>query len=77
MSDALGEQIEAYEGMLHEIKRTYGAVWVLIAGGKLMGTFPEFPSAARHAIKNHGREQVLIRHTDERAESAPYVHVEG
>ena len=77
MRDALDDQIEAYEALLPTIKKTYGSVWALVAGRKLIETFAEFPAAARYAIEHHGGEQVLIRHTDEQAETAPYVHIEG
>jgi hypothetical protein len=77
MRDALDEQIEAYEALLPQIKREYGHVWALIAHRVLIDTFADFPSAARYAQKHCAGEQVLIRHTDERTETAPFVHIEG
>jgi len=76
MPDALAEQIEAYEELLSDIQKKHGAVWVLIAHRTLIKTFKEFADAAKYAIKHHGKEQVLIRHTDEQALMAPYVHIE-
>jgi hypothetical protein len=76
MADALDEQIEAFEALLPEIKRLHGSTWVLIADRRLVSTFSSFPAAARFAHATYGRNEVLIRHTDERkAESAPFVQV--
>ena len=76
MADALDEQIEAFQALLPEIKARHGSTWVLIADRQLVGAFPSFPAAARFASETYGRQEVLIRHTDERlAESAPFVQV--
>jgi hypothetical protein len=76
MTDALDEQIEAYEALLPTIKQAHGSVWVLFADRQLIKTFPAFPAAARYAREHFGRRQVLIRHTEERkVESAPFVQV--
>jgi hypothetical protein len=74
--DALDEQIAAYEGLLPSIKREFGSVWVLVARGELISTFKDFSEASRYAREHLGGEQILIRHTDDRAmETAPFVHV--
>lgn len=76
MRDDLDEQIEAYEKLLPRIKKEHGSVWALVAGRKLIKTFPAFPAAARFAREHYGKREVLIRHTDERKyESAPFIHV--
>jgi hypothetical protein len=76
MPDALDEQIEAFEALLLSIKREHGSAWVLVAGRKLIKTFASFSEAARYAQEHFGKQQVLIRHTDERKlESAPFIHV--
>lgn len=77
MRDALDEQIETYEALLPQIKKKYGPVWALIAHRELIDTFSDFPSAATYAQEHCAGEQVLIRHTDERTETAPFVHIEG
>lgn len=77
MRDALDEQIEAYEALLPQIRRTHGSVWALVAHQELIETFSDFPSAARYAQEHCASEQVLIRHTDETTETAPFVHIEG
>ena len=73
MRDALDVQIDAYTALLPDIRRSYGSVWALVAGERLVRTFPEFASAAEYALRCHGGEQVLIRHTDERLETAPLI----
>ncbi len=74
--DALDEQIAAYQDLLPGIKQEYGSVWALVAHSKLISTFRDFSTAAKYARKHLGAEQVLIRHTDERAtETAPFVHI--
>ena len=76
MRDDLDEQIEAYETLLPTIRREHGSVWVLVADKKLIKTFPVFSDAARYAREHFGKQQALIRHTDERKiESAPFIHV--
>jgi hypothetical protein len=78
MPDALDEQIEAYEALLPEIKKSHGSVWVLVADRKLVSTFKEFSAAVRYANSHYGPKAVLIRHTDERTtESAPFVQTRG
>jgi hypothetical protein len=74
MRDALDEQIEAYEALLPAIRRKHGPVWVLMSDRKVVETFETFSDAARYAAKRFGKQQVLIRHTDEKAmESAPFM----
>ena len=66
-------QIEAYQRLLPAIRRDYGSVWALVAREKLVRTFTDFAAAAAYAIDYYDNEQVLIRHTDERIETAPFV----
>ncbi len=75
--DALDDQIEAYQALLPSIRREHGSVWALVAHRELISTFKEFSTAARYALEHLGHEQVLIRHTDERVETAPFVHIEN
>jgi hypothetical protein len=76
MRDALDEQIEAYEALRPTIKRDFGSVWVLVADRQLVRTFPAFSAAARYAREHYSKQQVLIRHTDEKKlETAPFIHV--
>ncbi|WP_374575182.1 hypothetical protein [Phenylobacterium sp.] len=75
MRDALDEQIEAFEALLPQIKQEYGSVWVLVAHGRLIQTFPDFPAAAEYARAELSGDQVLIRHTDEGELTAPFVDI--
>jgi hypothetical protein len=74
---SLDQQITAYSDMLPEIRSKYGSVWALIVDKKLVSTFSEFRLAARYVVANHISDQVLIRHTDERLETAPFVQING
>ena len=76
MSD-LDREILAYERMREDIKRAHGAVWALVASETLVQTFSEFSDAARYAVTNCAGREVLIKHTDERRESAPFVGISG
>ena len=71
----LDREIEAYCALLPAIKKKYGSVWALVVNRKLVSTFSEFSQAARYVIAHHRGEQVLIRHTDERLETAPFVQI--
>lgn len=71
----LDREINAYQSMLHSIRSQYGSVWALVVQDKLIKTFTDFPDAARYAVANYQGEQVLIRHTDERVETAPFVEI--
>ena len=73
MPDALDVQIAAYQNLLPDIRRTYGSVWALVAQEKLIKTFADFATAAEYALSRFAEEQVLIRHTDERIETAPFM----
>lgn len=75
MHDSLDREIHAYETLLPDIRAQYGSVWALVVHEKLIKTFKEFSLAARYAIAHHSGEQVLIRHTDERVETAPFVEI--
>ena len=75
MSDSLDREITAYEALLPSIRQTHGSVWALVVHQKLVRTFEDFSLAARYAIAHHNGEQVLIRHTDERLEMAPFVEI--
>lgn len=77
MRDALDEQIEFYEAHLPDIKKRYGSAWVVVAHRAVVQSFPKFEAAAQYAQEHLGGEQVLIRHTDEAAATAPFVHIEG
>jgi len=74
--DSLDREIEAYRLLLPGIKERYGSVWALVADLKLIKTFPVFSEAAQYARQHFGKQQVLIRHTDEtKLEFAPFVLV--
>ncbi len=77
MPDILDEQIEVYKALLPELVAKHGPVWALVADRKLVGTFGEFSDAARFAETTFGNKTVLIRHTSERPETAPFILVEG
>ena len=47
-----------------------------MAGERLVKTFTDFASAAAYALDHCGQEQVLIRHTDERVETVPFMMLE-
>jgi hypothetical protein len=71
----LDREIEAYQALLPSIRLKHGSVWALVVRGKLVSTFKEFSEAAKYSIANFKDEQVLIRHTDERLETAPFVQI--
>lgn len=73
----LDKQIEAYQAMLPALRDQYGSVWALVVNERLVSTFAEFSQAARFVLAHHSNDQVLIRHTDERLEFAPFVQVKG
>ena len=73
--DALDVQIAAYQRILQDVRQTYGSVWALVAHETLVRTFTDFASAAEYALRHYAEEQVLIRHTDERMETAPFMMV--
>ena len=75
MPDALDVQIAAYQHLLPGLRQTYGSVWALVARERLVKTFTDFASAAEYALKHCAEEQVLIRHTDERVETAPLMMI--
>ncbi len=72
---ALDKEIDAYQSLLPSIRSDHGSVWALIVHEKLVKTFSDFSQAARYATAHHRNEQVLIRHTDERIETAPFVEI--
>lgn len=73
--DAIDQEIIAYQHLLPAIRASHGSVWALVADATLVSTFRDFPSAARYADEHYGTRPVLIRHTDEQVETAPFVHV--
>ncbi len=75
MDDRLDREINAYQALLPSIRKSHGSVWALVVHEKLVETFKDFSVAARYAIDHYSGEQVLIRHTDERLESAPFVEI--
>jgi len=75
MSDALDDQIEAYQALLPEIRRKHQSGWALVAKRRFIKLFGEFSEAAQYAQVHFGNEPVLIRHTDEKPETAPFVHI--
>lgn len=77
MADALDDQIEAYQALLPEIRRKHQSGWALVAKRRLVKLFGEFSEAAQYAQVHFGSEPVLIRHTDEKPETAPFLHIGG
>lgn len=77
MRDALDDLIEAYEQLLPRIIKDYGHGWVVFADRNHISRFGAFTEAAKYAQEHHKKQRVLIRHTDEGALTAPYVHIEG
>ena len=75
MATTLLQEIDAYKALLPEIRNRYGSVWALVVNRELVSTFREFSDAARYVIAHHNQEQVLIRHTDEQLETAPFVQI--
>lgn len=73
--ESLDREIQAYEGLRASIRSAHGSVWALVVHEKLVKTFGQFSDAARYANAHHPGEQVLIRHTDERIETAPFVQI--
>jgi len=76
MPEALADQISAYRELLPQIREKYGLVWALITDRRLVRTFAEFSSAAEYASKHFPGRQVLIRHTSEVRETAPFIFVD-
>lgn len=74
-SAALDRELDAYHALLPEIRSAHGSVWALIVHQRLVKTFSDFSQAARYVVSNHPGEQVLIRHTDEKVETAPFVDI--
>ena len=74
MSD-LDRDIQAYGRMRDDIKRKHGSVWAIVKEEQLVDTFQQFSQAARYAVTNLSGQSVLIKHTDERLESAPFVEI--
>ena len=77
MATTLSQQIEAYHELLPTIRSKHGSVWALVINRQLVSTFNEFSDAARYVVSNNIQEQVLIRHTDELVETAPFVQING
>lgn len=71
----LERDIVAYEAMLPDIKREHGAVWAVVAHEHLVQTFKAFADAARFVNANYRDSQVLIRHTHQHSETAPFVEI--
>lgn len=74
---SLKREIKAYETMLPDIRRDHGSVWAVVAQEQLVETFRAFADAARFVNANFQDQQVLIRHTDQHKESAPFVEISG
>ena len=57
----LAEEISAYEGMRRTLEIDHFGKWVVVYGGKLVGTYDSFEEAADHAVRSFGRGPYLIR----------------
>jgi hypothetical protein len=77
MHDALDKLIDAFENLLPRIVGEHGHGWVVFAGPELVNRFADFPEAAKFAQDHYDKCPVLIRHTDEAALTAPFVHIRG
>jgi hypothetical protein len=71
----LQRDIQAYEVMLPDIKREHGSVWAVVSHERLIQTFAAFADAARFVNANYRDTDVLIRHTDQHKETAPFVEI--
>lgn len=72
----LDREIQAYEQLLPTIRKSHGPGWAMVANCAFVNTFSSFAIAVKYARENFGTQEVLIRHTDERAqETAPFLHV--
>lgn len=73
----LDAEIKAFDAMLPKLRRTEGAVWAVMVGDQLKGTFDEFERAAMYAIEKFGDQEYLIRHTQEHTAHIPFIAVEA
>ena len=71
----LDRELSAYERLRSQIKSEYGSVWALVCHQRLVSTFDEFSEAARYAVHHCQGDTFVIKHTDERLESAPFVGI--
>jgi hypothetical protein len=72
---SLERDIKAYEVMLPDIRREHGSVWAVVSHERLVQTFTAFADAARFVNANYQNVDVLIRHTDQHKETAPFVEI--
>ena len=57
----LSDNIEVYEAMRNKLETDHFGEWVLVYGKELIGTYPDFESAADVAVPRFGRGPYLIR----------------
>jgi hypothetical protein len=77
MREAPDKQEAAFQAALPQIKNKYNQAWVLIADGELEGAFPSYETAAKFVIANLRGKEILIRHTEEKTETAPFLIIEN
>ena len=73
----LSDQIAAYQRQLSKLREDYGSAWILFADGCPVDGFKDFEQAALYAFEHYSGKQVLIRHTDEKRETVPFIVAEA
>ena len=67
--DLLSKEIEFFESQQAELLRTYPNRYLVIHGDTLEGDYPDFNSALRASVRDHGTEPVLIRRPGDKTET--------
>lgn len=57
----LAQEIAAYDDMRDEIETAHFGRWVVICNRELVGSYPDFQTAAEAAVEKFGRGPYLIR----------------
>jgi hypothetical protein len=71
MSDALANEIKAFEKMKPELIKNHSGKFVIIRNGKLEGVFDSFNNAAEEALKKFGKGPYLIRQVNDEITTLP------
>jgi len=77
MTAVLETEIKAFDAMLPKLRQDQGAVWVVLVGDELQGTFDEFEDAATFAVEHFDDRECLIRHTHEHTAHIPFIAVDA
>ena len=67
--DLLSKEIEFFESQQVELLRTYPNRYLVIHGDRVEGDYPDFNSALRASVRDHGIKPVLIRRPGDKTET--------